>query len=175
MIAEAERMTAAWLSDTNASEGFNAMLALAPLDAPDTRPDNLATFTTEVDDGDVARGVLPTTLPGLAVLVDQIVDMDGSSVSITGDGRMRLRIRIGVENSLSAKAVLDLSYYLRVAKRSLRRFFLADPSSRTRNQVYLESCESMSGQIAATKDQAGNVTISAYLLLDVQLRDLLTP
>lgn len=172
MILEANRMLSDWFQV--ATYGVNALLASTPRDAGDGQPTNLATITDETRDGNVARGELPATLPALAISVDHIKDLDGMVVVITRDGKLHVRLRVGVDNAVTEDAIRDLSYYLRTVIRSFRSFFEhADPATqRTRNGVYLETCLDMAEQIAVTKDPAGNTIISAYVLATIQLRDL---
>jgi hypothetical protein len=172
MILEINRMVADWFSD--ATNGVNAVHASTPIDTGDTRPANFATVTDETRDANVARGELPASLPAVSVAVDVIKNLDGQVCTVTADGRVKLRIRVGVENSASANGIRDLSYYMRSVRRSFRRFMATDASSasRTRNSVYLESCLEMDEAIAPVKDQAGNTIISGYLFPVIQVREL---
>lgn len=171
MILESNRMVSDWFAGT--TYGFNALLASTPLDSGDSRPASLATITNETEDGNTARGELPALKPALTVAVDQITDLDGQVMTVTRDGRLKLRIRIGVDNADSAAAMRDLSYYLRTALRSWKVFTSdAHNADRTRNNIYLETCHEITTAIAWTPDKAGNSTLSGYLFPIVQLRDL---
>lgn len=172
MILEANRMVADWFADTNATAGVNALLPTTPLDAGDSAPANIATFADETRDGNVARMYLPNTLPAVAVSVDHIQDLDGMVVTVTRDGKIKLRVRVGLSNATSADAVRDLSYYLRTVMRSLRKLFEATPALRVRNNIYLESCLDLAEQITWTKDQTDTAIVTGYVLATVQLRDL---
>lgn len=172
MILEPDRMTAEWFR--GATNGINALLSSTPRDAGDPQPANVATITDETSNGEAARGELPTTMPCVAVSVDVIEDLDGQVQQVTADGRVKLRIRIGVENANSAEAVRDLSYYVRTVQRSFRRFMASDASdaARTRNGIYLETCLDMKAAIVWTKDQPGGPIVAGYVFPTLQLRDL---
>jgi hypothetical protein len=175
MLLETDRLTADWLNNvTVPGDGVNALLASTPVDSGDSVPANLATITDETRDENVARGQLPDVLPALAVSIDAIEDLDGQVVQVTRDGKVKVRIRVGVSNAVTSDAVRDVSYYLRTAMRSLRKMF--DQSSnalnRTRNGIYLETCDSMAEAIVWTKDQADTSIVTGYILATLQLRDL---
>lgn len=172
MILEANRIVADWLDD--ATDGVNALLATTPIDAGDSTPADIASIADETTDNDVARDELPGTLPAIAVSVDGIPLLEGQVQVVSRDGKVKLRIRVGVENADSAEGKRDLSYYLRTVVRSLNRLFDADANdaARTRNEIYLETCEEMTSAIAKTKEPSGNVTVCGYVLLTMQMRDL---
>jgi hypothetical protein len=172
VILEANRIVADWLDD--ATDGVNALLATTPLDAGDTVPVDIATIADETRDNDVAREELPATLPGIAVSVDAVPLMEGQVMVVSRDAKVKLRVRIGVENADSAEGKRDLSYYLRTTLRSLNRLFDAEANdaARTRNGMYLETCEEMTAAIAKTKEPSGNVVVCGYVLLTIQMRDL---
>jgi hypothetical protein len=172
MILEANRFVSDWLAD--ATDGVNALLPTTPLDGSDVAPADIETITDETQDNDVAREELPGTLPAIAVSVDGIPFLEGQVQVVSRDGKVKLRVRIGVENADTAEGKRDLSYYLRTAVRSLNRLFDSDANDarRTRNEIYLETCEEMTSAIAKTKDPSGNITVCGYILLTVQMRDL---
>jgi len=172
MILEANRIHADWLADP--TDGVNALLATTPRDAGDAQAADLETITDETRDGDVARGELPSTLPGIAVSTDVVDDVEGQVMVVTRDGRVKLRIRVGLDNADTAEGMRDLSYYLRTVVRSLNRLYDADANdaARTRNEIYLETCHDLTFAIARTKDPAGVVTVAGYVFTTVQMRDL---
>ncbi len=172
MILESARMVADWLSD--GTHGVNVLLASTPVDAGDSVPANLQSIADETRDGNVARGQLPELMPGIAVTIDVIKNLDGQVTQVTRDGQVKVRIRVGVVNADTENGVRDVSYYLRTAMRSLRKMFDQSVTApmRTRNNIYLESCLEMLEQIVWTKDQPDTTFVTGYILATLQLRDL---
>lgn len=172
MILEADRIVATWLADV--THGINALLASTPLDGSDVRPTNLLTVSDETNNEDAARSQLPaaTGLPVCFVETDSITDLDGQVVTVTRDGKLKLRIRIALSNPNTAAGRRDMSYYMRTAMRSLRKLFDADPSLRTRNSIYLETCDSMAEAIVGPTDQTESAIVNGYIIPTIQLRDL---
>ncbi len=171
MILEIDRMLADWFNDP--VNGVNALLPSTRRDNTDTQPANVALITDETRHGDAARGELPETKPVIVVSLDQIIDLDGQVCTITADGKCKVRIRIGLDNADSEEAVRDLSYYMRTATRSFRRFMALDANTaaRTRNAIYLETCDGIQQAIVWTKDQAGSATATGYIIPTITLRD----
>lgn len=172
MIVEPNDMIVAWLDD--ATDGVNALLPTTPRKSGDAQPDDIASIGSEVSDNDVAREEMPSTLPAIAVSVDLVPQVDGQVQIASRDMRVRMRVRIATENADTAEGKRDLGYYIRTVVRSLGRLFDCDANDARRSlrDMYLESCEDMSWAIARTKDQAGDVTVNAFILFTLQMRDL---
>lgn len=171
MILEVDTMLSDWFKD--ATNGANALLPSTLRTNGHPQPANFALITDETQDGDVARGDLPGTLPCIAVSLDRVDNLDGQVEVITADGKAHVRIRVGLENPISADAVRDLSYYLRTVTRSFRRFMATDSGdpARLRNGIYLETCDELKEAIVWAKDQNGTATVTGYVLATIQLRD----
>ncbi len=167
MMLETNRMLSDRFAD--ATSGFNALLASTPRDAGDASPAALATITDQTRDGNVARGELPATLPALAISVDGIPQLDGQVATVTRDGKIRVRIRVGFRNAVTANGHQVLSYYLRTAQRVLRRFFDLDPSQRGRNGIYLETIDEM--VVAETWSPTEADIVTGTIVATIQGRD----
>lgn len=168
MIVESDRLVADWLAD--ATTGVNACLLALPLDGSDARPVPFASITDETRDGPTARGEFPTARPALAVSIDVIQELDGTVVTVTRDGHLKIRLRVAVDNPDTAAAMTAMGYYLRAALRSLRKLFEVDESLRVRNQIYLETCITLALQTYPPPAESGTVT--GAILATLQLRDL---
>lgn len=142
MILECCRIISDYLS--NGTNGVNALLATTPLDAGDTVPANLLSILDATRDGNVARGRLPASLPGLAVTAERVENILPHVVTNDAEMDVTVLIRLGMTAPQTETAFRNISYYLRTIVRSLRRFNTnQDPTVRIRNGVYLESCEQL--------------------------------
>jgi hypothetical protein len=161
----------------NATHGVDAMLDLVPRDVGTPQPADFALVTTESQDGDTARNELPKSRPCLTVAADHVVDEDGQIETVTGDGKIKVRVRVGIDNADTAAAVAELGVRLRAVKWSMRRFTDSrfnpenDPS-RTRNDIYVESCLDLASQIIWTQTQTEGATVSGYVIGQYRVRDL---
>lgn len=141
MIIETCRLLADWLAD--GANGVNALLPTTPLDGSDVQPANIATIADATRDGNVARGRLPATLPGIAIMPLPIEGLAPHITIADAEGDIQVAIRIGISKAVTEQGFRDSSYYLRTIVRSLRRFNAANPPLRTRNSIYLEGCSEL--------------------------------
>ncbi len=175
MLYNPPRMYADWFADPE--HGINAMLLLVPRDVDTPLPDPFALIAVESKDGNVARAQLPATLPACTISADHVVDEDGQIQTVNGDGIVKLRFRIGVKNPTTAEAIAELGIRIRAVKWSARRFTderfnPQDAGNRTRNGIYLETCNALAEQIAWATGQPESNIVSGYVLGDFKVRDL---
>lgn len=169
MILEALRLVTDRLTD--ATYGVNAMLASTPIDSGDSTPASLASgsIVDATRDGNVARGRLPATLPGIAVTVKEASDLENHMTPGDAEGTITVILRFGVDKNQTEQGMRDASYYLRTALRVLRAWHNADPTVRTRNTVYLQSCEQL--QMVPLWDDLNDSIVTGAIVATYHVRD----
>lgn len=169
MIIEALRMITDRLND--GTYGLNALLGSTPIDSGDSTPAAIAS-TSILDatrDGNVARGRLPATLPGIAVTVREASGLENYPMAADAEGTLTIVIRFGIDKNQTEQGVRDSSYYLRTIVRALKTFHLAAPAVRTRNEIYLETCESM--QLVPLWQDLDDSIVTGAVIATYHLRD----
>jgi len=169
MMVEALRMIADRLTD--ATYGVNAMLASTPLDSGDTVPASIATgsILDATRDGNVARGRLPASLPGIAVTVREATGLENYPMAADAEATLTVVIRFGLDKNQTEQGARDTSYYLRTIVRVLKAFHLADASARTRNNIYLQSCETM--QLVPLWQDLDDSIVTGAVVVTYHVRD----
>lgn len=169
MIVEALRMVTDRLTD--ATYGVNALLATTPYDSGDSAPPSLATgsITDATRDGNVARGRLPATLPGIAVTVREASGLENYPVAADAEADITIVLRFGVDKNQTEQGARDASYYLRTAVRVLKNWHLADPSARTRNGICLLTCDTL--QMVPLWQDLDDSIVTGALVATYHLRD----
>ena len=133
MIAEALRLTSAWLQ--HGTYGLNAQLAAVPRDAGDPQPANFTVFATEVDHEDAALGRLPTAAPAVVITVESANVVNDEAAHEIGDGSVVLNVRLSVTADADAKDMKrDASYSLRALMWCFRKWVVQDVNATTRKK-----------------------------------------
>lgn len=170
MIVEALRMVTDRLND--ATYGVNALLTSTPLDAGDSAPSSIPS-TSILDatrDGNVARGRLPATLPGIAVNLRAVSGLENYPSAADAEADLTVVIRFGVDKNITEQGARDASYYLRTVVRVLKNWHLADPSVRTRNTVCLLTCTEM--QLVPLWEDLSDSIVTGAVVATYHVRDL---
>lgn len=171
MILEGCRLITDWLND--GTNGVNALLTTTPRDGGDSQPANLASIVDATRDGNVARLRLPETLPGIAVVPLPVEQLQPHVVVIDCEGELQLAIRVAISKTATEQGFRDSSYYLRTIIRSLRRFNAATnaPSSRQRNNIYLEACSEL--RMVQLWEATEDSIVTGAVLATYHVRDML--
>lgn len=136
MMLEVARALTDWFND--GANGVAAKLALVPREGGDPLPD-IGTIADFTRDNNVAQMRSPS-LPGIAVNVLQIPQLDGENNTVTGDGIADVLVRVARKEADSKIAARDSSYILRALMLSWRAF---NAQPRTRNQIEIYACEKL--------------------------------
>ncbi|MEA3245256.1 MAG: hypothetical protein U9Q74_03770 [Gemmatimonadota bacterium] len=170
MILEGCRLITDWLND--GTNGVNALLGTTPLDAGDSTPAVLVSILDATRDGNVARLRLPENLPGIAVVPLPVEGLQPHVVVQDCEGELQLALRIAMTKAQTEQGFRDTSYYLRTVVRSLRRFNAATtaPSSRQRNNIYLEACSEL--RMVQLWETIEDSVITGAVLATYHVRDM---
>lgn len=173
MILEAIRATRDWLID--ATYGVDAKLSALDYDGSDTvTAFGSSVIVDETRNGPASRDRLPFTdsvTRCIAVSAEEAPVQPGVHDQLARDGQVTVLIRVGIKNATTENAARDVYYVLRAIGQSLREFMKdANAASRTRNQTYIESIESMRTARLAT-EMEDSPAIGA-VLVTYQIRDL---
>lgn len=148
MRLEAVRMVTAWLKDD--TYGVAAKLAALTLDGSDSRPETIAdsSIVDETSNAHAAfRRFDGLTMPALIVsCVGEPEHRDPEQMHSTAavDGSVTVQVRYATRKLASDTAIADASYVIRAVIASLRELHKNENvASRTRNSVYLISCEQL--------------------------------
>lgn len=151
MRIEAVRIVSSWLKD--GTYGYAAKLAAIPLDGSDTRPTTIAS-TSIVDEASNANAAFHRfdglTLPALIVTMPREIEYEEPNQPLTGNqiyARLTIRVRYAEKNTSGNAAIANGCYAMRAVAASLRELEKNDNvASRTRNNIRLVQCESMTEQ-----------------------------
>lgn len=143
MLLECNRILADWLA--HGTFGVNAKIPGVPRDGADTVPPNV-TVVDETRNDSVAMGRLPSTLPCVAVSVQEIEHSDPVQPHVTNEvaAKVTVLIRYGQRIVDEDKGLTDASYTLRAVLRSLRELHTNEQAAaRARGSVHLISCDDL--------------------------------
>lgn len=136
MYLEVARSLTEWFNDP--THGIAAKLLGVARDPGDPLPD-VGTIADQTTNNLVAQMKFPS-IPGIAINVRGIPQLDGENNTVTGDGVADILVRIARAEVDTKFASRDTSYILRALMQSWRHY---NSSVHTRNDIQIYDCQKL--------------------------------